>query len=896
MKKFLLTFFTLTIILNAQIYNFRYYNSSNGLITTSIKCINQDEKGYIWIGTTSGLFRYDGYQIEDVSSLDNNLKTEITGIEYLKNQIWVSTTTRGIFTIDKNNTINHLNDRLVNLPDKIKTLKKGTNKLILITNNNDFYIAQSDSQISKTLVDANLPQTNFNDIIEIDNGYAIASDDGLIIFQYNRIKYRFSQNPQGKPIQVKSLALDRDKNIIFTTSTGSIYKIENYTLSEIYSSNITSANFSMIVDKSNNIWLGCDSGILRIENKKETFISFANGLPHQVVTNLFEDREGNIWIGTLNGIAKLNSLAIKNYPSLFPKVTSAIAKILKGRKELSVFTSEGISYYNFTTESFNNISFRFPGNHINDAIELNDNSILVATNNGLYINHNNKIGVSPLNIFLKSRNILSLAQDSENKIYVGTDSGLFVFEKNKLIDYKSIDDELPGNQVNSVLITKAGDIFIGTDNGLVKLSDNSILVLRKENGLLNNFITSLSEDDEGRVWIGTKAGLSSFKNGRFNNYIPKIYGYNIDLINDVLPVRKNEIWLGTTKGIVIIKNGVEYSYLSSRDGILSDFITDIEYDSKNNLVFIGTNSGLTIIDLKYLRNNTFTYNIHFTALKSKNKNYDLNQLVLSEDDEEIKIYVSIFSFYDERKIVFRYRLKGYEDSWNYLTNSNEIKYKNLPPGKYNLIVEASVDGINWLKDPAELRFEIRSTLIKKILTYATIPLILLLIYYLAFVMVKTLRKKRAISLSKRSFDKSKTSNETERTNVSDVLKLYTSEEVEEIRNRYEEKIESLSKIILENNSLIDRLKDEIKNLQEKINELESELASQSELTAEEAEFVEKSKIEIIVKNHKEVEEIKKYIEALEKTNWSIRAAAKLLNIPHSTLHYRLKKLNLLKNK
>jgi transcriptional regulator of acetoin/glycerol metabolism len=61
-------------------------------------------------------------------------------------------------------------------------------------------------------------------------------------------------------------------------------------------------------------------------------------------------------------------------------------------------------------------------------------------------------------------------------------------------------------------------------------------------------------------------------------------------------------------------------------------------------------------------------------------------------------------------------------------------------------------------------------------------------------------------------------------------------------------------------------------------------------------FVEKSRIEIIVKNSAEAEEIKKYIEALEKTNWSIRAAAKLLNIPHSTFHYRLKKLNLLKNK
>jgi transcriptional regulator of acetoin/glycerol metabolism len=122
----------------------------------------------------------------------------------------------------------------------------------------------------------------------------------------------------------------------------------------------------------------------------------------------------------------------------------------------------------------------------------------------------------------------------------------------------------------------------------------------------------------------------------------------------------------------------------------------------------------------------------------------------------------------------------------------------------------------------------------------------------------------------------------------------SSDELEEIVKRLEEKIENLKEIIFEKEKLIDQLKKENISLKDKIVELENSL--QNKHIDEEEEFVEKSRIEIIVKNSAEAEEIKKYIEALEKTNWSIRAAAKLLNIPHSTFHYRLKKLNLLKNK
>lgn len=899
MKKLLIILFALTTNLLSQVYNFHYYNSGNGLTNTSITCIAQDHKGYIWIGTTSNIFRYDGYKFEEVSLWNNQLRTEIVGIAEFNNQVWIATASKGIFVAKQDKEVVNINNRLVNLPQKIKVLRKADDKLIIISQSNDFYHALSDTQVTKILVDANLPQTQFNDIIPIEGGYGIASDDGLLFFQYNRVKYKFNQTKSGKNIIAKALTKDKSNNVVFVSSTGSIYKIENYNLVEIYNANQNYTRFSVIVDQTNSIWAGFNDGIVRIENGKERLIGYANGLPHQVITSLFEDREGNIWIGTLNGVAKLNSLAIKNYPSLFPEVTSSVYKIFRSGREVLVFTDEGISIFRINNGLYTNFpqNFSNPGN-VNDVIDLDNNSKLIATNNGLYLWQGNRLVKSPLNSKIGSRGVLSLAKSSENKIYVGTDTGLFVFQNNNLIDYLSIDNELPSNEINAILVTKSDDVWIGTDNGLVKYFEDNVLVLRTSNGLPHNFITSLSEDNEGRIWIGTKKGLSSFKNGRFNNFYPRIKGMNFDEIRDAIPVRDGEVWIATNGGLFIIKNGVEYSSLTSSDGLLSDFITDLEYDQLNDVVFVGTNSGLTTIELKYLKQNKFSYRIYFTGFSTEKRDYNLNQISVSDDEKVIRIFVSLFSFFDEKKIVYRYRLKDIEESWNYLTGINEIIYKNLSPGKYTLIVEASVNGIDWLKNSGELTFEIKSSLLSKLLLYGSFIVGLILLYFV-FTAVRNVITSRRIPRETKS--EIVLELETEENLSKDFIENLRDdskvEVIDEAKKRLEEKVESLTKIILEKEKLIEDLKNENISLREKITELENSLNSKSlDFEEENDEFVEKSRIEIIVRNSKEAEEIKKYIEALEKTNWSIRAAAKLLNIPHSTFHYRLKKLNLLKHK
>lgn len=891
MKRILLIIFLAIEILPGQVYNFRYYNAENGLSSSSITTISQDQKGYILFGTSSGLFRYDGYLIESFANQNNYFQNSINGLARYGGYFWVSTINNGIIAIGNDQIVN-INKKNPYLSKKIKRIRESHAGILIITQENEFYQVKSDSEVTKILYDAILPETNFNDIVAINNGYAIASDEGLLIFQYGRVKYKFNQSSTEKNLKAQRVVLDQNQNIVFLSKNGNVYRLENFQLVEIYNeSRKVYSNLSLLIDRNNSIWIGNDDGILRIENERKDFIGFENGLPHQVVTCLFEDREGNIWIGTINGAAKLNSIAVINYPSLFPKKTASIQKIYISGKKILVFSNEGISIYNSSSKTFRNIAFDFSNqNKVNDVLELSKDTRLLATDNGLLIFEKNRIINSPLNSQLRSNKVFSLAKDFDNKLYVGTDSGLFVFQSYRLIDYFSIDDILPGNEIRDLLITQQNELYIGTDNGLVKLKGDSKLILRRSNGMSNNFVNSLSEDKSGRLWIGTKEGISSFKNGRFNNFVPKIGNSVVNDIVDVNPVSLEEIWAATHKGIFIIKDGINFSSFTAKDGLISDFITDIEFEEQSGIIFIGTNSGLTLIEKKYLKENSQAYQIVFTGFSTNQKTYDLDKIVVPESENEIKVSVSTFSFFDENKIIYRYKLKDVEDNWNYLTQSNIIRYKNLSPANYTLVVEASVDGVNWLKNSAELKFTIDSSFLKNFYLYAIILGGLFIIYFLVVIVRKSRKrmKQNKITLAE----------SIPAENIFEGVEKLSEQnsEIEEIKKRFEEKLEAIKTLISEKDRAIDLLKKENEELRNRIRELELQELNKKDSLDDEEEFVEKSRIEIIVKNSKETEEIKQYVEALEKTNWNIRAAAKLLNLPHSTFHYRLKKLNLLKNK
>lgn len=882
MKKQILTFIFLFSIQAAygQLYNFHVYNTSSGLVHNSIKTITQDENGYLWFGTLTGLSKYDGYEFDNISGYDPSLSSEIKGIIQSKsNDIWITVRNKGLIKISSASDVKKFNSSNSIIPDKIKAIRLSKAKeVIVLSEDNRFFIVYSDSQIVPLMSNIRIPDVNYTDILEIDNGYALASDQGLYLIRYNRVQYKFTSAEGLKSNKVGRVIYDNNSNIIFATEQGSIYRIINNSLSEVYSSQSQSTSYfiSLISSYDGAIWLGNDFGVVRIEGERKDYFGFQNGLPHNVVTSLFEDREGNIWIGTLNGAVKLNSLAYRNYPSLFPNTSSEVQKIYKNDKDIWVFTNEGVSIYNVQNKSWRNYPVKFSGsNRINDVLSISSTQKLLATDDGIKDFQNGKIIDAAINRWLPSKTVKSLAKDLDGRVYVGTDSGLYIFKNNQIIDRYTIENEMPNNVIKTIHVTLKNEILIGTESGFVKLYNDNLYVLKSTHGMIGNFVTSISDDNNDRFWIGTSKGVSSLKNGRFTNYSPKLSSIETEAVEDILLDKHETIWVATLKGLYLILPRNQFDIITSREGLLSDAIIDLEYDAVNDIVFVGTNAGLTLIELKYLKKKPFTHNITFTSFETNANVYPLSNIIIPESDNDISIGVSLFSFVDEKRIVFRYKLDT--DNWSYISGNNKIVFKDLLPGDYRLIVQASLDGINWIDQTAELKFTITSQIYKKwyfyIIALILVGTLFLLFYYLKDNQRESFRRRIEPSMQ-----------DTGHEVVPSAETAGSSISLSEAQKKFEEKTEIYKQLLSEKESEISRLRHELKEKSSSKNDDGRDILTHHE------------RINVIVKDPRDTKEVKEYIEALDKTDWNIRKAARLLNLPHSTFHYRLKKLNLLKNK
>ncbi|MBM4175646.1 MAG: hypothetical protein FJ213_05660 [Ignavibacteria bacterium] len=885
MKKKLLTLIFLIFVQTAfgQLYNFHLYNTSNGLVHNSIKSITQNKNGYLWFGTLTGVSKYDGYKFDNISGYDPALSSEILGILQSKsNDIWIAVRNKGLLKISPSSEIKKFNTSNSPIPDKIKVIRLSKDQNVLVlSEDNRFFIVHSDSQIVPLLNNIRLPEVNFTDILEIDNGYALASEQGLYLVRYNRVQYKFTSAEGLKSNKVSRVIYDNNSNILFAVDQGSIYKITNNSLAEVHSSQSQSTSYftSLLSAYDNAIWIGNDFGVVRIEGEQKDYIGFQNGLPHNVVTSLYEDREGNIWIGTLNGVVKLNSLAFRNYPSLFPNTSSAVQKIHKHDKEIWIFSNEGASVFNLQNKSWRNYSVKFSGtNRVNDVVSISAAQKLLATDDGVKDFQNGRISDATLNRWLPSRIIKSIAKDFDGKVYVGTDSGLYVFKDNQIIDRYTIENEMPNNVINKIHVTLKNEILIGTESGFVKLYNDNLHVLKSSQGMIGNFVTSITDDGNDKFWIGTKQGVSSLKNGRFTNYSPRLGSIETEAVEDIILDKHETVWTATFNGLYRILPKNEFDIITSREGLLSDAVNNLVYDEVNDLVFAGTNAGLTIIELKYLKRKPFTHNITFTSFETNKSVYPLNNIVIPESENEISVGVSLFSFVDEKRIGFRYKLDA--ENWNYLSGSNKIIFKDLLPGDYRLVIQASLDGFNWIDQTAELKFAITSQIYKKWYFYV-VALILVGSLILLFYYLKDNRrvsvKQQTKTIPKEEIEESSLQIETEETSIS----------FSEAQKKFEEKTEKYKQMLSEKESEISRLRHELRDVKEKS-------TPQSEEDKDKRIYQER--INVVVKDLRDAEEVKEYIEALDKTKWNIRKAARLLNLPHSTFHYRLKKLNLLRNK
>ncbi|WP_299440140.1 triple tyrosine motif-containing protein [uncultured Aquimarina sp.] len=333
-----------------------------------------------------------------------------------------------------------------------------------------------------------------------------------------------------------------------------------------------------------------------------------------------------------------------------------------------------------------------------------------------------------------NRDATLLRYDNQtHSLLIVINSELFVYniKDGQLNQYSFLDlfEFLPNRF--DVTRTPNGHYWIGTGLGLVQGSpnDNGSLdfkVWNTGNGLRHDQVASLLPDSENRdiLWIGTKGGgLHHFntKNNSFD-YINSSNGLPNDVIYGVLEDNLGKLWMSSNKGIIsydkktkIIQN------FTKADGLQSDEFNTFAYTKfeDGRMVFGGIN-GLNIFHPKDFDKNVNLPKTWITNLKTNNKKISVddtssilfntiehtNELTLPYSQNNIELEFAAIEFTAPVKNVFSYYLEGAESPWIHITKENNANYLNLDPGSYTFRIKAANGDGAWSEEIRNLKIRI----------------------------------------------------------------------------------------------------------------------------------------------------------------------------------------------
>lgn len=557
---------------------FNHYTSDNGLSQNRVDCILRDKRGFMWFATWNGLNRFDGYSfLTYKSSSDSSSLSD----NYVN---WMSEDKSGnIWIATENGLCQFLFDenRFVRY-----SYRKGSKEI-------------SSNKIRTVYVD-------HQGIVWVGS-----RDRGVDRLEFGR----------------------KDKKGVYIRSYRNIPRRSNS-----LSSNSVSC---FLQDRNNNLWVGTDNGINKLNPLTgvcERFVSTSDNqsLSLNTVNCIFQDSHNNIWVGTVYGLNRLNSdgktftryFSNGQYNSLPHNTIMSISEDNAGN--LLIGTLGGLSLFNYQENNFTNYT-----HNLNDPFGLNNDfiaSVYADKFDNVWIG-TDKGGVNHYNINQKkfmyieheqgnpntiSSNTINSVFDSGDILWIGTaGGGLNKLDKKtgKMQHFTagSSSSSISSNFITSFVLDKEGTLWIGTwGGGLDKLphalSGNTSFIRNNASssggGLVNNFVSSIIEDRKGNIWVATLGGLDRYKksNNTFEHF-SSIIGSSpvITEVGCLLFDHQGFLWAGTQRGLFRITPGadgqIDLNNNSKIEHIVNDpnrvgslsgnYVISILQDSRDN-IWIGT--------------------------------------------------------------------------------------------------------------------------------------------------------------------------------------------------------------------------------------------------------------------------------------------------------------------
>jgi len=655
--------------------------ASNQLSQQTVSTVYQDSNDFLWILTSEGLNRFDGYEVVtfthtrgDSSSLSHQITTDIA--EDSDGRIWIATLGGGLnvfnasdFTFDALRAGTSVSNEKP-ISDQISSLVASRSGGLWVgysAGAGFSYYDQSNNSFRHYFLPSIDGNTSVQDFLELPSGELLIAIDGAGLYQLDiqsdelaplkddagDILSRFLPRPSG-------LLLVENNQVVITSYDNGVYlynaseaTLSQHPIHDVSAPNSISAVYSAMVDKDSNHWFGTDSGVVIYSpDKIATWLTrFNSGIPDDEVISIIQSRSGMIWLGTYNGLAQGTKSLFHTFDSEDGLPVSAITAFeTSGSDTWWIGTEQGL----VSAQVSQNVSGEWSIDSLETPLLAEQTIMSIAVDSRTVWAGTYRSGL--YRIDLDRREITRLATDtpgrtinadgvpvlhllSESQLLVGTYGGglsildTLTLETTNLTHRPADSTSISDDRVLCIFEDSLSRIWICTEKGL-NLFDMGTLSFKRfyydasdSTTLSSDFILSVAEDHDGNLLFGTRSGGLNLLPAGWLSDMPAQFRQPFNFqqipsadIYNVLVDDSNRLWVSHNAGLSLVSSDrSEVDTFDESHGLQGrEFNYGAAILSSHGVMLFGGQNGLNAIDPNGLYRDDFEPKIRITSFKRLN--------------------------------------------------------------------------------------------------------------------------------------------------------------------------------------------------------------------------------------------------------------------------------------
>ena len=722
--------FALDPSLDVSQYAHTAWKIRDGFTEGPIQAIAQTPDGYLWLGTESGLLRFDGVRAVPWQPPGEHLPSNVAALMVTHDGTLFIGTLKGLATW-KDSRLTHYPEVagqgiLMFRQDRHGTVwfgEVGSGRLCAVQaakvqcerdeRFGRWVLAVYEDRAGNLWITTQTglwrwkpgpPEryayppltTEANDLIEDDSGRILLAANGGSVPRLQGDKLERHPVPGINPASRPSRFLrTSDGSLWISTYDGLVHlhqgKADVFGLADGLSGN----PYVIFEDREGSVWVSTSGGLDRFREYTFPLVSTKQGLSNPLAWGILATADGSIWVATANGLNRWHDGRITYYGKspvpphdrrtsvpLLETVARSLGVDDRGRPWAAI--TDGVVY--FEGGRFirvpglpgGNVGAFAPDGFGNMWVSLHDVALFYRAAGGA-------VERFPWNQLGQQHYAASalLPDRSQRGVWIGFGAGgVGYFKDGRILASYTAADGLGGGAVTDLRFGEQGAVWAATEGGLSRIQGGRVVTLNAKNGLPCDPVHWSMEDEDRSVWLITLCGLVRLARSELDAWL-----------ND--PMRTIRVTVfDASDGVAKMATIGWYGPHVTRTA-----------DGK---LWFATRDGITRIDPRRLPHNDLPPPVHIEQITADGKVYDAGSraLRLPARVRDLAIDYTALSLVAPEKVRFRIKLEGQDKDWRELVNERHVRYTNLPPKDYRFVVKASNNSGVWNEDGASLAFTI----------------------------------------------------------------------------------------------------------------------------------------------------------------------------------------------